>query len=119
MSLASHDTPQVEYVIPGERVTSLESFYDLVGEAVNGPGGYFGGNLDAFEDCLRGGFGTPDEGYAIRWQHSEVSKQALGYPETVRQLELRLMRCHASNIPLVSEELEMARSGQGPTVFDW
>ena len=119
MSFADHDTPQAEYVIPGERVTSLESFYTLVGEAVNGPGGYFGGNLDAFVDCLRGGFGTPDEGFVIRWQHSEASKKALGYPETVRQLELRLTQCQPDNIPFVSEDLERARRGQGPTVFDW
>ncbi|WP_258050236.1 barstar family protein [Streptomyces finlayi] len=29
---------------------------------MNGPGGYFGRNLDAFADCLSGGTGTPDDG---------------------------------------------------------
>ena len=38
----------------------------VMGEAVNGPGGYFGRNLDAFADCLRGGFGTPDDHYTSR-----------------------------------------------------
>ncbi|MGR7001821.1 barstar family protein [Yinghuangia aomiensis] len=28
-----------------------------LGETVNGPGGYFGGNLDALDDCLGGTFG--------------------------------------------------------------
>ena len=27
------------YVIPGEEITSLESFYKVMGEVVNGPGG--------------------------------------------------------------------------------
>ena len=50
------------YLIDGRRVSSLEDFYRVMGEAVNGPGGYFGSNLDAFNDCLRGGCGTPEDG---------------------------------------------------------
>lgn len=34
-----------------------------IGEAINGPGGYFGWNLDALHDCLRGGFGALTPGY--------------------------------------------------------
>jgi Barstar (barnase inhibitor) len=49
----------VVYVIDGGQVGSLEDFWRVIGEAVNGPGGYFGQNLDAFNDCLRGG--TPVE----------------------------------------------------------
>src|SRR5689334_10175615 len=109
----------MEYTIPGEKVTSLETFYELIGEAINGPDGYFGGNLDAFADCLAGGFGTPDEGYSLVWHNSEASRKALGYPEAVRQLELRLARCYPGNRPLVAKELERAKSGEGPTVFDW
>jgi hypothetical protein len=43
----------------------------------------------------------------------------LGYPETVRQLELRLARCHPSNRQRVRENLERARLGVGPMVFYW
>lgn len=32
-------------------------FYCAMGEAVNGPGGYFGATLDGLHDCLRGGSG--------------------------------------------------------------
>src|SRR5262245_33941425 len=49
------------YVIRGAMVTSLEAFWAEMSEAVNGPGGYFGRNLDALDDCLGGGFGTPDD----------------------------------------------------------
>lgn len=37
-----------EYYIPGEKVKSLEDFYKSMGEVINGPGGFFGTNLDAF-----------------------------------------------------------------------
>jgi len=72
------------YVIDGRRIRSLEDFFCVVGETVSGPGGYFGRNLDAFADCLTGGYGTPDDGkFRFVWQYSSESRSALGYAETV------------------------------------
>ena len=69
----------VGYVIDGSKVESLEDFWRLIGEAVNGPGGYFGSNLDACNDCLSGGFGTPeDDDFIVEWRGHELSGQALG-----------------------------------------
>lgn len=48
------------YRIDGAKVASKADFFTEIGRAVNGDGGYFGSNLDALADCLRGGFGTPD-----------------------------------------------------------
>ncbi|WP_330294961.1 barstar family protein [Streptomyces sp. NBC_00503] len=108
------------YVLDGERIRTLEDFWLIIGEAVNGPGGYFGRNLDSFNDCLRGGFGTPDDDdFKIVWLRHEVSRRTLGHPETARHLEEVLGRCHSTNRPRVAEELAAARRGQGPTVFDW
>lgn len=64
--------------IDGRRVESVKDFYREVGRSVNGPGGYFGENLDAVADCLRGGFGTPDDQpYEFEWRHSEGSRRRL------------------------------------------
>ncbi|MEV0010118.1 barstar family protein [Streptomyces sp. NPDC051840] len=109
----------VTYVIDGSRVTGLDRFWDVVGEAVNGPGGYFGRGLDAFADCLSGGFGTPEDGdFAIEWRHHTESARALGHEETARRLEDLLPRVHATNRERVERELARARAGQGPTLFD-
>jgi RNAse (barnase) inhibitor barstar len=106
-----------EYVIDGNRIVSLEAFYDEFSRvALHMPWGW---NLDAFDDVLGGGFGTPDGGFALRWSNSAASKNSLGYPETVRQLELRLDRCHPTNREHVERELSDAQRGFGPTVFDW
>jgi len=48
------------YVVEGARVDSRAALFAEFGRAVNGPDGYFGRNLDALADCLRGGFGTPE-----------------------------------------------------------
>ncbi|MEV5135636.1 barstar family protein, partial [Streptomyces sp. NPDC053705] len=78
----------VTYVIEGSGVTGLDSFWDVMGEAVNGPGGYFGRSLDAFADCLGGGFGTPEDGaFVIEWRDHARSARALGHEETARRLE--------------------------------
>ncbi|MEU3653836.1 barstar family protein [Streptomyces sp. NPDC032161] len=109
----------VTYVIDGSRVTGLERFWTVIGEAVNGPGGYFGRNFDALADCLGGGMGTPDDGdFVIEWRDHERSAQALGHEETARYLRERLARVHESNRPEVRRRLDDALAGRGPTLFD-
>jgi len=107
-----------EYILDGSKITSLEAFYEQVSERLI-PDAYWGRNLDAFNDILRGGFRTPDEGFILRWTHSEVSRTNLSHPETERQLEKRLERCHPSNRELVRADLIRAQKRQGATVFDW
>jgi RNAse (barnase) inhibitor barstar len=106
------------YEIDGDDFTTLEEFYDVISRVLI-PGADWGRNLNAFNDILRGGFGTPEDGLLLRWANSALSRERLGYPETVRQLQRRLSRCHPSNRQSVGEDLERARRGIGPTVFDW
>ena len=46
------------FVLPGRVIGDLTAFLCAMGEAVNGPGGYFGQHLMGFEDCCYGGFGA-------------------------------------------------------------
>ena len=64
------------------------------------------GNLDAFNDILRGGFGTPEAGFTIVWRNHKKSRRDLaqafdtlldiirvhgpGGEEAVDQIDLRL-----------------------------
>jgi RNAse (barnase) inhibitor barstar len=83
MARESDTNSPVVFHIDGRKIKSAKDFYREIGAAVNGPGGYFGRNLDALADCLRGGFGTPeDRPYAFEWQHSAVSQR---YLDNVRQ----------------------------------
>ncbi len=107
-----------KYEVDGERFSTLEGFYEEVSRVLI-PGVDWGRNLDAFNDILRGGFGTPAGGFILRWRNHAVSQERLGYPETVRQLGLRLKRCHPANRQRVAETLQQAMTRRGPTVFDW
>ena len=108
-----------EYVLDGTKITSLEDFYDQVGSSL-AIGDNWGHNLDALDDVFYGGdFGIPEDGFTLKWVHSDVSRANLGYLETVKQLEKRLFRCHPSNRKKVLAELNNARQCEGNTVFDW
>lgn len=76
------------------------------------------GNLDAFNDLLRGGFGTPENGWVLRWLNSELSRSALGYEATTQRLERVLLTCHPSHRLNIESRIRRARRGQGPTLFD-
>jgi RNAse (barnase) inhibitor barstar len=104
--------------IEGAAFSTIEEFYDEVSRKVI-PGTHWGRNLDALNDILRGGFGTPDEGFVLRWKNSALSRQRLSYLETIRLLEIHLQRCDPTNRLAVAEDLERAKAGVGPTVFDW
>src|SRR5262245_2415118 len=106
------------YEIDGYHFSTLEEFYDEISRVLI-PGAGWGCNLDAFNDILRGGFGTPEEGFVLRWNNADISRQRLSYVETERQLTLRLERCHPSNKLFVKNDLERAKKEQGATVFDW
>ncbi|WP_414089049.1 barstar family protein [Rhizobium sp. BR 314] len=106
-----------QHVIDGSRITSLEALYDEITRVLV-PDHFWGRNLDALDDILRGGFGTPDGGFTIRWSHSAVSREALGYPATVKMFEHMLERCHPDNRNSVGQRLAAARAGTGPTLFD-
>ncbi|MCX2947718.1 hypothetical protein [Lentzea sp. NEAU-D7] len=76
------------------------------------------GNLDAFNDILRGGFGTPDLGWVFEWRNSARSRVALGHPATVEWLEDTLRGCHPTHRDRLRARIEAARRGEGPTLFD-
>ncbi|WP_410636636.1 barnase inhibitor [Amycolatopsis sp. cmx-4-83] len=61
------------------------------------------GSLDAFNDILGGGFGTPDHGWVLRWLNSGLSRSALGYEATVRRREQLLLTCHPSIVGIIRE----------------
>ena len=109
---------KTEYELDGDRFSTLEEFAQHFSERVLSEHEW-NGNLDAFNDILRGAFGTPELRFKLIWRNSNVSKQRLGYPETVRQLEKRLAKCHPINRDAVAADLHSAQQAHGPTVFDW
>ncbi|MCO1575107.1 barstar family protein [Crossiella sp. SN42] len=79
------------YELDGRFVTDIAGFYCALGEAINGPGGYFGGNFDALHDCLSDGYGarTP---FRLVWRDSAVARAHLvaGYDRRRRSPAITL-----------------------------
>ncbi|MGG4221266.1 barstar family protein [Paenibacillus jamilae] len=57
------------YTLDGEYISDFTTFFIALGEAINGPGGYFGFSLDSISDCLCGGFGAVGP-FTIHWKNA-------------------------------------------------
>ena len=73
MARLDHPPGRVSH-LDGTHVTDEVAFYLALGEAINGPGGYFGWNLDALSDCLSGGFGARSP-FRLMWNDSHVARR--------------------------------------------
>jgi hypothetical protein len=103
-------------VVDGARFSDFDGFaHEFSGLLVSY---IWRGNLDAFNDLLRGGFGTPENGWVLRWVNSELSRSALGQEAAIHRLEQLLPTCHPSQRLTVEGKIRRARRGQGPTLFD-
>ena len=108
------------YILDGNNFSTLEEFWEEIGYVLMGiRNAHWGRNLDAFRDILCGGWGTPDEGFILVWKNSALSRERLGYPETIRQLEKRLQICHPTAREITKTKIELAKQNKGTTVFDW
>lgn len=105
------------YEIDGARFSTLEGFFEEVSTVLI-PGVEWGRNENALLDVLRGGFGTPPDGFTILWRNHRLSRQRLGYPETARQLEAGLRHCLPESRDNLRRMLQQAHAREGPTVFD-
>ncbi|WP_327063749.1 barstar family protein [Kitasatospora purpeofusca] len=66
------------YELDGRDITDRPGLYLALGEAVNGPGGYFGGCLDALVDCLRGNFGCTTPA-TLLWGDADIARTHLSH----------------------------------------
>ncbi|MFI6939908.1 hypothetical protein ACIBI4_11580 [Streptomyces sp. NPDC050418] len=64
------------YELDGHHITDVPGLYLALGEAVNGPGGYFGGCPSAVEDCLAGGFGFTAPA-TLLWRDAATARRHL------------------------------------------
>ncbi|MEV6348474.1 barstar family protein [Actinoplanes sp. NPDC051851] len=65
-----------EFHLDGSHVTDEDGFYCAIGEAINGPGGYFGWNPGALHDCALGGWGAAP-GFRLIWHDAAVARRHL------------------------------------------
>ncbi|MFB7946205.1 barstar family protein [Kitasatospora phosalacinea] len=96
---AGPDRSGGEYHLPGAGVRDVRGLHCAIGEALLGPGGYYGWGWDALSDSLCGGFGVAPP-FILVWHDFAATERelaaerdpatGLGYPEELaRELERR------------------------------
>ncbi|MEV0119501.1 barstar family protein [Streptomyces sp. NPDC050844] len=84
--------------LDGVHISTKSGFFCSLGEAVNGPGGYYGSNLDALADCISSncGEGPP---LKIVWRHFQASRESLdssfldSVMEVMREFRVDIVTC--------------------------
>ncbi|WP_436973735.1 barstar family protein [Nocardia asteroides] len=69
--------PGTTFFIDGQGIENVPGLFCALGEAVNGPGGYFGMGLESLADCLHGGFGASAP-FSISWSGWHHMASAVG-----------------------------------------
>jgi hypothetical protein len=105
--------------IDGINFSTLDEFFNEIAIKLTPENNWWGTGLDGFNDMLNGGFGTPRYGFVLIWKNSQLSRERLGYPETIRQLQKRKMHQHPSWNLTTDQDLAMAKRSEGPSAFDW
>jgi len=104
--------------VDGANFSTLEGFFnEFERQALKGK--VWGHNLDAFNDVLRGGMGTPQGGFVWFWRHHALSRHRLGYAETTRQLRRMLATGDPHNEMDTRRDIAAADAHRGSTVYDW
>ncbi len=74
------------YYLDGRNITTFESFFCALGEAINGPGGYYGFDESNILDCLTGGFRVCHP-FKLVWKNSTVALMNLTKQEWENQIK--------------------------------
>jgi hypothetical protein len=110
---------QAEITIDGRDFSTLEGSYGAIGRAIIGPDQPDAGNLDWLNDILFWPCGETMAPYTLVWRNADESRRRLGHTEAIRQMEQRkVWRFPFGDAQAVSD-IDLARRGEGPTVFDW
>jgi RNAse (barnase) inhibitor barstar len=64
------------FVLDGRHVTDRPGLFCALGEALRGPGGYYGAGLDGVQDCLCGGFEIVPP-FTLCWLDAEIARVSL------------------------------------------
>ncbi|GAA4608167.1 hypothetical protein BJY16_006703 [Actinoplanes octamycinicus] len=65
------------YHLDGRHITDYDAFYCAMGEAINGPGGWFGGDPFWLHENAGTGDGGATPGFRLIWHHSDVARTHL------------------------------------------
>ena len=104
------------FTIDGRWVNSFDDFVAATNAGlIEGVGGKWNGNLDAFNDYLSW---PAEHEYELELVDAAGLSQRLGHAAQVLWLRAHLGTCHPSNVAHMESRLALAEAGKGETLFD-
>lgn len=74
--------------LDGTFVTDYPSFFCALGEAINGPGGYYGFDICSLIDCFYGGFGATAP-FTLIWNNHQIARKFLDINSWVKEINYK------------------------------
>ncbi len=108
------------YILNGNAFKDLNGFIQEFSKMVNNESGYFGKDLDSFDDCLFGGYGLENPCIII-WENSSESKKVLDYEALLNWCKGKLEKRNyldEDGFNYLVSSCENAKNNVGPTLFD-
>ena len=93
-------TDRPTYTIDGARFSDLDGFYDEISRQLL-PGVYWGRNLDALNDIMRGDVGDLPEEFRLVWKNAGLSKARLAGTGRASFADLFDIICDHTNVELI------------------
>ncbi len=97
------------FEIDFDRISNFEEFVSQVSRML---GISWNGNLDAFNDYLRGDMGTPEGGFILRWKNSSGAREMLGRVKSGEfrfDVLLEIIRMHGPGGSEAEDGIELER----------
>ncbi len=113
-NFSNNEIKHGDFVLDGEFVTDCPGFFLAFGEAINGPGGYYGRCLDSLYDCFCGDFGAVPP-FTLIWKNADVARayldQSCYLQELIWRAELneidKCQECECENqAPVLQSDVE-------------
>ncbi|WP_235206613.1 barstar family protein [Paenibacillus tyrfis] len=98
------ESEQRLFFLDGTYVTDYCSFFCALGEAIRGPGGYYGFDFNSFIDCLHGGFGARAP-FTLIWKNVQVAQKYLDLQAWLKEIDYKRKRDVKLNAEAIFEEL--------------
>lgn len=108
--------PKRTYIIDGNRCGSLIEAAAVLTRVLELTTPW-DGSLATLPALLRGGFGTPRDGFILVWKNAESAKAKLNHRALIHPLR-DLISVDPSKAAAIEDRIDDAKSRRGPTLFE-
>lgn len=76
------------FILEGKDIIDYSSFFCALGEAIHGPGGYYGFDINSMIDCFHGDYGA-EAPFTLIWKDHQIAREALDQYAWLKEIKAK------------------------------